>query len=111
MRGPARYALLTTEGDLRLVLTADAVRQPVALPLVSVAKTEVALATSLIDAIGVDTPVVTDDTAPVVKAYVNSKASGAPTKSVPTAPAATDNLLAAFEASIEAAKASKGKVA
>ena len=31
MRGPARYAILTTDGDLRLVLTADAVRQPLAL--------------------------------------------------------------------------------
>ena len=54
MRGPARYAILTTEGDLRLVLSADAVRQPLALDSPAVGKPEVAMATALIDAIGID---------------------------------------------------------
>ena len=38
------------------------------------------MATALIDAIGIDAPVVTDDTAPVVQAYVDAKAGGAPAK-------------------------------
>ena len=107
MRGPARYAILTTEGDLRLVLSADAVRQPLALDSPAVGKPEVAMATALIDAIGIDSPVVTDDTAPVVQAFVDAKAGGkaTPAKAIPVA--ATDDLMAAFEASIEAAKAAK----
>ena len=109
MRGPARYAILTTEGELRLILTADAVREARDLPAVTVAKNEVALATSLIDAIGIDTPVITDDTAPVVKAYVNSKAGGAPTKAVAQPPATNNDLVEAFQASIDAAVAAKGR--
>jgi non-homologous end joining protein Ku len=112
MRGPARYAVLTSEGDLIMVLTADAVRQPVSQQVwIATSKAEVAMATSLIDAIGIDTPVLADDTAPVVQAYVDAKAGGKPTKVTPTAPVANDNLIAAFEASIEAAKAAKGKAA
>jgi non-homologous end joining protein Ku len=109
MRGPARYAILTTDGDLIMVLTADAVRRPCPLDAWVPTKQEVAMVTSFIDAVGVDAPVITDDTAPVVQAYVDSKASGAPIKSQAAAPAVTDNLMAALQASIDAAK--KGKVA
>ena len=80
MRGPARYAILTTDGDLRMILTVDAVRQPLALVDFKFSKPEVEMATSLIDAIGVDAPAVTDDTAPVVQSYVDAKAGGAPAK-------------------------------
>ena len=111
MRGPARYAILTPEADLLYIYTADAVRQPMPLAEQSFSKAEVAMATSLIDTFGIDTPVLTDETAPVVQKYVDAKAGGAPTKAMPTAPAASDNLMAAFEASIQAAKARKGKVA
>lgn len=110
MRGPARLAILTDTGDLLLVKTADAVRQSLALDVPAVSKAQVAMATSLIDAIGIGAPVLVDDTAPVLQAFVDAKAGGAPTpKAVPVAP--IDNLMAAFEASIEAAKANKGKVA
>ena len=37
---------------------------------------ELSLAITLVDAVGIDTPVITDDTAPVVQEFVNSKASG-----------------------------------
>ena len=112
LRGPARYAILTTDGDLRLILTADAVRQPLALAGdFKFSKPEVELATNLIDAIGIDAPAVTDDTAPVVQAYVDAKAAGVPAKAPQAAPVASDDLLAALQASIDAAKAAKGKVA
>jgi len=110
MRGPARYAILTSDGDLRMILTADAVRQPLALDQGKHTKAEIDMATALIDAIGIDTPVIVDDTAPVVQAYVDAKAGGAP-KPAPIAVAATDDLMAALQASIEAAQAAKGKVA
>lgn len=111
MRGPARYAILTTEGDLLLVLPADGVRQSLPLDMpAAVSKAHVAMATSLIDAIGIGAPVVTDDTAPVLQAFVDAKAAGLPAPAaVPVAP--IDNLMAAFEASIEEAKSRKGKVA
>jgi non-homologous end joining protein Ku len=58
----------------------------------------------------VSIPVITDDTAPVVQAYVNAKAKGVKAPA-PVAVAATDDLMAALEASIAAAKAGKGRVA
>jgi non-homologous end joining protein Ku len=106
MRGPARYAILTTDGDLLLVLPADGVREPLPIHLGNLSKAEVAMATALIDAIGIGAPVVTDDTAPVLQAFVDAKAAGMPAPAaIPVAP--IDNLMAAFEASIEAAKKNK----
>lgn len=106
MRGPARYAILTHEGDLLLILPADGVRESLPLDLPTVDKAQTAMATALIDAIGIGAPVVTDDTAPVLQAFVDAKAQGIPgTKPVPVAP--INDLMAAFEASIEAAKANK----
>lgn len=107
MRGPARFAILTTTGDFLYVYTADAIRQPQPLSEFKFDKREVDLAGSLIEAIGIDTPVLTDDTAPVIQAFVDAKAGGAPAKATPTPSAAPDNLLAALEASIAAAKAGK----
>ena len=112
MRGPARYALLDSDGNFVLIRTADAVRK--AIPLddeFHFTKGEIAMVTTFIETFGIDTPVITDDTAPVVQAYVDAKAGGAPTKKVAQPPVATDDLMAAFEASISAAKAKKGKVA
>jgi non-homologous end joining protein Ku len=111
MRGPARFAILTTEGDLILVQPADAVRQQQTLNAPSLTKAEVAMAAAFIDAIGIDTPTITDDTAPVVQAAVDAKAGGAPKRATPVAPNPSDNLMAALQASIDAAKAGKGKVA
>jgi non-homologous end joining protein Ku len=111
MRGPARYAILTSTGDLLMVYTADAVRQPQPLAdLNAMSASDVAMAVKLIEAVGIDSPVIADDTAPVVRAYVDSKAGGAPEAKV-TAPAGTnDNFLGALEASIaEATKAKKAK--
>jgi non-homologous end joining protein Ku len=110
MRGPARYAILTPEADLIYVYPADGVRQPAALAEVAVTKAEVAMATTLIDTFGIDTPVLTDDTAPAVQDFVNAKAAGMPAVSHPEMAPVTD-LMAAFQASIDAATAAKNKKA
>lgn len=110
MRGPARYAIVTPDADLLYIYPADGVRQPAVLPDTSVSKAEVAMATALIDTFGVDTPVLTDDTAVAVQAFVNAKAAGMPTvEHVEMAP--VTDLMAAFQASIDAATAAKSKKA
>jgi DNA end-binding protein Ku len=107
LRGPARYGLLTHDGSFTTVYTADAIRQP--RPLTAdydFTKDELVMASQLIDVVGIDTPVITDETAPMVQEYVNSKATGVvidkPLPSIPTV-----DLAAALSASIDAAKASK----
>lgn len=108
LRGPARYGLLAADGTFTLVYTADAIRQPLPLPEHKFTEKELSLATTLIDAVGIDTPLITDDTAPVVQEYVNSKASGVVfTPAEPVVP--TVDLMAALSASIDAAKAAKPK--
>ena len=106
MRGPARAALLTPSGDLLLVRTADAVRKALPLPEFDFTDAEVNLAKTLIDTVGVDSPVIFDETAPKVAALVEAKAEGVevpePVKAVATP---VDNLLAALQASIDAAAA------
>ena len=106
MRGPARYALLDSEGTFSLVLTADAIRQPREMPQVDVSAAELAMAESLIEAVGIDTPVLTDTNAPLVQTYLDAKATGAPI-AVATAAAPTTDIMAAIQASIDAAKQSK----
>lgn len=105
MRGPARYALLDAKGNLFLVYTADAVRETVALNEHKFDAKEVDLAMSLIDAVGVSAPLLTDDTAPMVQSFVNDKATGVePTKAVAPAAVGVD-MMAQLLASLEAAKA------
>lgn len=110
MRGTPRYALLTADADLLLIATADAVRE--ALPLVAMKhdKAQVAMVVSLIDAIGVDTPVIVDDIAPKVQAFVDDKASKGGVATTATAPAAAPNIIDLSEmlaASIAQAKSRK----
>ncbi len=105
MRGPARFALLTPEGNLLLILTADAIREPVEVDRdFKFTAQELTLATTLIDMVGVDTPVVIDDTAPVVQAAVNDKAKGVPAPAKQDTPAIPSDIMAALEASIAARK-------
>lgn len=110
MRGPARYALLDASGTFTLVYTADAIRQSVDLSDhgYKFSKDELMLATALIDAVGVDTPVLTDDTAPVVQEFVNAKSSGKPAPVIEAPPVQID-LMAALQASVAATKAAKAK--
>jgi DNA end-binding protein Ku len=114
MRGPARYALLTADGSLRYVKTHDAIRQPLALAKnFAFTPAEVDMAITLIDkVVGVDTPVLTDETAPQVQAFVNSKATGAPQPD-PAIPAPIPgDLMDSLMASVQAAEAArKGEAA
>lgn len=112
MRGPARYALLTSDGDLILVHPFDAVRERRPQVHVAHTKAEVDMVVALIDAIGVDTPTITDDTAPAVLAFVNAKAAGIEAPAKPSTPAIPVDIMATLSASIDAAKGrKKGKVA
>ena len=108
LRGPARYALLGHDGSFTYVRTADQVRE--ARPINDSAKfsdAELNLAAALIDAVGTSTPVLTDDTAPAVRAYVESKAAGIPVAPKPQVDAIPVDIMAALSASIDAAKAAK----
>jgi Ku protein len=110
LRGPARHGLLFPDGTFVFVRTADQVRAP--RPLNSDIKfsdAEINLASALIDAVGTDTPVLTDDTAPAVRAFVEAKAGGVPAPVKVEADAIPLDIMAALSASIDAAK--KGKVA
>lgn len=105
LRGPARYGLLDSDGVFTLIKTADAIRESLPMPSVQFSSDEMAMARNLIDTVGVDIPVLADDTAPVVAEYVESKATGEPLPEAPTAAGATDDLMAALQASIDAQKA------
>jgi len=106
LRGPARYALLDSEGTFSLILTADAVREARPMDPISLSPAELNMAEQLIDAVGVDTPVLTDTNAPLVQRFVDSKATGkAPTVAATRQP--TIDVMAGLQASLDAAKASK----
>lgn len=110
LRGAPRYALLTTDGDLLLIATADSIRESMPLLWMKHSKAEVDMVVSLIDAIGVDTPVVLDGTAPKVQAYVNDKAKAngvAPVTGAPISAPAIVDIMAAMQASIDQAKTRK----
>lgn len=106
LRGTPRYGLLTIEGDLLLIATADSVRQPLPMPDVKPAKADVAMMGQLIDAIGVSTPTVTDDASPKVRDYVNAKAAAQGGTPVKVTAAAVD-ITKVLTDSIKAAKAAR----
>ena len=107
MRGPARYALLDAQGNLFQIYMADEIREARDLmgnPIGNdFSEQELALATTLIDTVGITAPVVTDDTAPVVQAYVNDKAAGVDPPTPPAIPAIPADIMSDLLASIEAA--------
>jgi Ku protein len=108
LRGPARYGLLDASGNLTFVRTADQVREARDLNTgFKFSDAELTLAKQLVEAVGIDTPVLTDDTAPAVKAYVEAKAKGVPAPVKAEAPAIPLDIMAALSASIDAKKASK----
>ena len=107
LRGPARHGLLHSDGTFVFVHTADQVREARPLTTVTCSAAEIALAEALIDAVGIDTPVITDDTAPAVQAFVDAKATGVKAPVPTQAPAVPHDVMAALEASIAAAKSKK----
>ena len=112
LRGPARYGLLMQDGSFVYVRTADQVREARDLnDSFKFSDAELKLATALVEAVGIDTPVLTDDTAPAVRAFVEAKAKGVPAPVKAEVAAIPVDIMAALSASIDAAKAGKGKVA
>ena len=107
MRGPARYALLSSDGDLFLVYTADAVRNRIDLPSASCTEAELNVANMLIDAVGIEAPTLIDTTAPVVQAFVNDKAKGIEVPAVVHPEVGPVDLMQQMLDSIAAAKGSK----
>ncbi len=107
LRGPARYGLLTPNGDLVYVKTADQIRKSVELDKVPVDPKMVDLMGSLIEAVGIGAPAIVNDTAAAVQQYVDAKAGGAPAPSLPSMPNPSDDLMASLMASVEAAKAAR----
>lgn len=107
MRGPARFALLDSTGTLTMIRTADQVREARPMPDSNIAKAELDMALMLIDSVGVDTPVLTDDTAPVVAKFVESKATGKAPVVVQAQPEVGGTIMDQLMASITATKGSK----
>lgn len=107
LRGPARYALLNAEGDLRFIVTADCIRQPLDLPDGNVTMDEVTMATQFIRAMGKSTPVLVDSTARQIQAYVDSKAEGRPVIVADTPVESGADLIQQMMDSIAASKAAQ----
>jgi non-homologous end joining protein Ku len=108
LRGPARYGILDAAGDFRWVVTADAIRQPLELPEWDAnTAQEVALFRQVIKVVGKSTPVLTDDTATAIQAYVDSKAAGAPVVTAEDVPVPDTSVMEQLLASIAAHKGVK----
>lgn len=105
LRGPARYGILDTHGDLTVVRTSSEVRQALPLPDVAVSDAELALAQQLIEAVGVGVPDIEDDTALAVQAFIDSKAGGATVASPAPPTVMGDDILAMLGMSLAAVKA------
>jgi non-homologous end joining protein Ku len=104
LRGPARFGLLTADGTFTLVRTADSIREARPMIEATISKDEMDLALTLIDTVGTDVPVLLDETAPAVQAFVDSKAGGAAAPAAKPAPVMNDDIMSALSASIAAKK-------
>lgn len=103
LRGPARYAAITADGDMLLLFPSDAIRQPKPLAACKATAQELSLMGQLIDSYPQGTPVINDETAAAVQAFVDSKATGkAQTLAAPNMIGADDDLFGALTASIVA---------
>ena len=107
LRGPARYAILDAQGDMRWVVTADSIRIQREQPIGVITDQERDLASSLVDAIGVGTPTLVDTSAKAIQAYVDNKAQGIVPAAVATPDTAPADLLSDLLASIDAEKGRK----
>jgi non-homologous end joining protein Ku len=102
LRGPARYALLDANGDLRLVVTADCIRQPIDMPDCPVTEAELVMAAQFVKAMGKSAPLLVDSTARQIQAYVDSKAEGRPVLVAETPAPSGADLVQQLMASIDA---------
>lgn len=106
LRGPAKFAAITPDGDLFWLQPTDGIREPARLPDVTFSLDELSLAVALVDTIGISVPPIVDDTAQKVSEYVAKKAQGQP-EVLPEQPVDknAEDLMAAMRRSIEQAQA------
>jgi non-homologous end joining protein Ku len=111
MRGGPRYGLLTADGDMLTIIPAEAVRAARLLPDIQHDAAQLDMMSQFIDAIGVTSSLVNDDTPAKVQAFIDAKAAtcgvevgGTPVVKHGVPSAASADVMAALEASITAAK-------
>ena len=109
MRGPARYALLDCDGNMRLVITSDSIREAREMPSAVIAKKEMELALALVESIGLNAPTLVDDTAIAIQTFVDDKAKGIAPTPIAAPAAAPIDIMADLLASIEAEKGDEKK--
>lgn len=114
MRGGPRYGLLTADGDMLTIIPAAAVRAARLLPVIEHDATQLDMMSQFIDAIGVASELVNDDTPEKVQSFIDRKAaeSGVDVGGTPVVKhggngAASADVMAALEASINAAKSAR----
>jgi len=103
-RGPARYGLITQDGDFLYIHSTDEVRKPIPMNLPVVEPQHLDMALQLVDAIGVNiSPTLRNRTAEGMRNLVEAKAAGVAV-GLPAEPPATPeiDLMATLQASIEA---------
>jgi len=111
MRGPARFAAITPDGDMLYLQPSDGIRQAKAMDMGMVNPTELDLVGQLIDTIGKGTPELVDDTAAKVREYVAVRAQGMEIGYPVSEPSVDIDLFASLSASISAAKTGKAGAA
>lgn len=116
LRGGPRFGLLTADGDVFTILPAEAVREARPLPVIEHDKQSLDMMGQFIDAIGIASQLVNDDTPTKVQSFIDSKAaeSGVAIGDEPVlthtgAATPAPDVMAALEASIAKAKTTRKK--
>jgi non-homologous end joining protein Ku len=109
MRGGPRFGLLTADGDVLTIIPAEAVRAARLLPDIQHDDKALDMMGQFIDAVGVASQLVNDDTPVRVQAFIDAKAAtaGVETGAAPVTASGVvpvPDVMAALEASITAAK-------
>jgi DNA end-binding protein Ku len=105
LRGPARYGLVTPQGELIFVHSTDEVRWAKPLVRAPLDPKEVEMARNLVEAIGIGTPELPNHTARELIKLVNAKAAGQePEEAEEPATTKVDDIMSIVQASIAARK-------
>lgn len=111
LKGPARWAALTPDGNVHFLYYDDEVRGEFGWPEVTISKSEAAAGLELVDAKGVTEPELPDERGAALRAFVEKKARDGKTIDAPADAgggiAPVLDLTAALAASVEQAKANK----
>jgi len=102
LRGPARFAAITPDGDLLMLHPVDAIRKPKEMSEQTYSDKELDLMSQLIESYPQGTPMITDDTASALQAYIDTKATGnGPAPLAQPNLDGADDLFASLMASVE----------